>query len=39
MKYYGLHIYDMTLYDIVVDTSDKTPEEVFAEILSKLSNA
>jgi CMP/dCMP kinase len=36
MKYYGVHIYDMDLYDIVVDTTDKTPEEVFEEVISKL---
>ena len=36
MKYYGVHIYDMDLYDIVVDTTDKTAEEVFDEVISKL---
>lgn len=35
-KYYGIHIYDMSLYDIVIDTTDKTPEIVFDEILSQL---
>ncbi len=35
-KYYGIHIYDMNLYDIVVDTTNKTPEMVFDEILSQL---
>jgi len=34
MKYYGLHIYDMSLYDIVIDTSKKTPEEVFEIVMS-----
>lgn len=38
MKYYGVHIYDMNLYDIVVDTTHKTPEEVFAEVIEKLQN-
>jgi cytidylate kinase len=38
MKYYGVHIYDMNLYDIVVDTTDKTPEQVFEEVLAKLNN-
>jgi predicted cytidylate kinase len=28
-KYYGLHIYDFSLYDLVIDTTDKTPDEVF----------
>jgi len=36
MKYYGLHIYDMNLYDIVVDTSDRTPDEVFDEVIQKI---
>ena len=36
MKYYGIHIYDMGLYDIVVDTTSKTPDEVFMEIIAKL---
>lgn len=39
MKYYGVHIYDMNLYDIVVDTTDKTPEQVFNEVIEKLQNA
>lgn len=38
MKYYGVHIYDMDFYDIVVDTTHKTPEEVFEEVISKLKN-
>ena len=38
MKYYGVHIYDMSLYDIVVDTTDKSPEEVFEEVLKELSH-
>lgn len=37
-KYYGIHIYDMDLYDIVVDTTDKTPEEVFLEVESQIKN-
>ncbi len=36
MKYYGVNIYDMDLYDIVIDTSNKTPDEVFMEIIAKL---
>ena len=36
MKYYGVHIYDMWLYDIVVDTTDKSPEEVFDEVIKQL---
>jgi cytidylate kinase len=38
MKYYGLHIYDMSLYDIVIDTTKKTPEEVFEEVKKQISN-
>ncbi len=34
MKYYSLHIYDMSLYDLVVDTSKITPEEVFDIVIS-----
>lgn len=33
MKYYGVHIYDMAHYDIVIDTTTKSPEEVFSEAL------
>lgn len=36
MKYYGIHIYDMKLYDIVVDTTDKTPEQVYEKVLSEI---
>ncbi len=36
MKYYGVHIYDMSLYDIVIDTNDKTPEQVFDAVIQKL---
>lgn len=36
LKYYGIHIYDMSLYDIVIDTTHKNPEEVFQEVLSQL---
>ncbi len=36
MKYYGLHIYDMSLYDIVVDTSNKSPDEVFSEVYTRI---
>lgn len=38
MKYYGVHIYDMNLYDIVVDTTNKTPEEVYEAVISKIEN-
>jgi cytidylate kinase len=37
MKYYGVHIYDMKLYDIVIDTTHIWPEEVFAQVLTSLS--
>lgn len=36
LKYYGLHIYDMSLYDIVIDTTNRTPEEIFDEIIWKI---
>lgn len=36
MKYYGVHIYDMSLYDIVIDTSEKTPEQVFDAVIQEL---
>lgn len=36
MKYYGLHIYDMDLYDIVVDTSNRTPDDVFELVIQSI---
>lgn len=36
MKYYGVHIYDMSLYDIVIDTNDRAPEQVFDAVIQKL---
>jgi len=39
MKYYGVHIYDMNLYDIMVDTTYKTPEQVFDEVIEKIGHA
>ncbi len=36
LKYYRLHIYDMSLYDIVIDTTNRTPEEIFDEIIWKI---
>lgn len=36
LKYYGVHIYDMSFYDIVVDTTLKTPEEVFEIIIEQI---
>ncbi len=36
MKYYNVHIYDMTHYDIFIDTTGKTPEEVFDEVVLKI---
>jgi predicted cytidylate kinase len=36
MKYYGLHIYDMSMYDIVVDTSSISPQQVCDTIVEKL---
>lgn len=36
MKYYGVRIYNMNLYDIVVDTSNRSPDEVFDEVIKKI---
>jgi CMP/dCMP kinase len=36
MKYYSLHIYDMDLYDIVVDTSSRTPDEVYDAVIQSI---
>jgi cytidylate kinase len=36
MKYYGVHIYDMAHYDIVIDTTEKNPEEVFSEVILRI---
>lgn len=36
MKYYSLHIYDMDLYNIVVDTSNRTPDEVFETVIQSI---
>ncbi len=35
-KYYGIHIYDMSFYDIVVDTTSKTPEQVFELVMEQI---
>lgn len=36
MKYYGLHIYDMDLYDVVIDTSSRTPDEVYNLVIQAI---
>lgn len=36
LKYYGIHIYDMSLYDIVIDTTTKNEEQVFVSVLDEL---
>ena len=36
MKYYGLHIYDMWLYDIVIDTTGRDPDTIFDELKNKI---
>lgn len=36
MKYYGLHIYDMWLYDVVVDTSSRTPDQVYDIVIQAI---
>ena len=33
LKLYGIHYFDPAHYDLVVDTSDKTPDEILAIIL------
>ena len=35
-KYYNINIDDMSIYDLVVDSTDKTPEEIVNLILEKL---
>jgi cytidylate kinase len=37
MKYYNLHIYDMDLYDIVIDTTHRNPDEVFNSVIESIS--
>ncbi|HRI36201.1 MAG TPA: cytidylate kinase family protein [bacterium] len=36
LEYYGIDNLDTSHFDLVVDTSHKTPEEVFAEIMTAL---
>jgi predicted cytidylate kinase len=36
MQYYGIDLYDRSVYDIVIDTSDIAPEEVVEVIIAKL---
>jgi len=35
-QYYKIDLKDKSIYDLVVDTSDKTPEEIAEEIISKI---
>ena len=35
-KYYGIDLYDRRMYDLIINTSDITPEEVIEIITSKL---
>ena len=35
-KYYAIDVHDTSIYDIVIDTSQKTPEEILAIILKHL---
>lgn len=37
MKYYGIAIYDMSLYDIVIDTTHLSAEAVFTLVMERLS--
>jgi cytidylate kinase len=34
--YYGIDLSDTTIYDLVIDTSDKTPEEIVEIIIQRL---
>ncbi len=36
MKYYGVHIYDMDLYDIVIDTTWLSPDKVTEKIILEI---
>ncbi|MCF7866723.1 AAA family ATPase [Candidatus Woesearchaeota archaeon] len=36
MKYYGINYENDAFYDLVIDTSDKTPEEIVGIILEKM---
>jgi cytidylate kinase len=36
MKYYRVHIYEMSFYDIVVDTTSQTPDQVFEIVLGEI---
>lgn len=36
MKYYGIHIYDMELYDIVIDTTELSPEQVADRVIAEI---
>ena len=35
-KYYGINLDDKSIYDLVIDSADKTPEEIVALILENL---
>ena len=35
-EYYGIDIDDESIYDLVIDTSDKSPDEIVNIILSSL---
>ncbi len=35
-QYYGIDLYDLSVYDLIVDTADKTPDEIVDEIVSNL---
>lgn len=36
MKYYGVHIYDMDLYDIIIDTTKLSPEQVANKVIMEI---
>lgn len=36
MKYYGIHIYDMSFYDIVIDTTHLSKEEVVQKVIEAI---
>ncbi len=35
-QYYDINLYDLSVYDLIVDTGDKTPDEIVDEIISIL---
>ncbi len=36
LQYYGIDLYDLSVYDMVVDTADKTPDQIVDEIVDRI---